>query len=182
LLASVHFALAEAERDLPQKSAHLDHVRRILVEVEGRLRNLSHELRPSVLDDMGLPGALDFLAQAILSRWDLPVRVSIALEGDLPVSIENTIYRIAQEALTNVAKHASAHCAEIIVRESARTILCIVRDDGTGFDDTASLRKGRPGLGLTEIRERVAALGGTLHVGLNEKGGTDLTLQIPLDR
>lgn len=183
LLASVHFALAEAGRDIPaDKSKHLDEVRTMLIEIEARLRNLSHELRPPVLDDIGLAGALDLVAQGISSRWGLPVTVSVILESALPASIENTIYRITQEALTNVAKHASASRAEIRVQQTARKLICSIRDDGTGFDDSAAFRRKRPGLGLTEIKERVGALGGTVRLGLNRKGGTDLTIEIALDR
>ena len=183
LLASVHFTLAEASRDLSaDKTKHLDEVRAMLTEIETRLRNLSHELRPPVLDDIGLSGALDLVAQGISSRWGLPVTVSVNLETPLPASIENTIYRITQEALTNAAKHASASRAEVRVQQTARKLVCSVRDDGTGFDDTDAFRKGRPGLGLTEIRERVGALGGIVRLGLHRKGGTDLTVEIPLDR
>lgn len=183
LLASVHFALAEAGRDIPEeKSKQLEGVRTMLIEIETRLRNLSHELRPPVLDDIGLSGALDLVAQGISSRWGLPVTVSVNLESDLPAAIENTIYRITQEALTNVAKHASASRAEIHVQQTARTLICSVQDDGSGFDDSAAFRKGRPGLGLNEIRERVGALGGIVRLGLNRKRGTDLTIEIPLDR
>jgi signal transduction histidine kinase len=183
LLASVHFALADAGRELPaEKAKHLEDVRTMLIEIESRLRNLSHELRPPVLDDIGLSGALDLVAQGISSRWGLPVIVSVSLETDIPAAIENTIYRIVQEALANVAKHASANRAEVRVQQTARKVVCSVRDDGTGFDDTAGFRKGRPGLGMTEIRERVGALGGTVRLSLNKKGGTDLTIEIPLDR
>lgn len=184
LLASVHFALAEAGRDIPPQNAkHLDDVRGMLSEIETRLRNLSHELRPSVLDDLGLTAALQLLAQGVSSRWGLPVNVDVDLDTPLPSPIENTVYRIAQEALTNVGKHASAKRAEIRIRKIARRVICSVRDDGAGFDDTASFRKGRPGLGLSEIRERVGALGGTVQLKLNAKGGgTDLTIEIPLDR
>lgn len=183
LLASVHFALAEAGRDIgPKESKHLDEVRTKLIEIETRLRNLSHDLRPPVLDDIGLSGALDLAAQGIFSRWGLPVTVTVSLENLLSPSIESTIYRITQEALTNVAKHASATRAEVLVEQTARKVLLSVRDDGTGFDDTNAFRKGRPGLGLTEIRERVGALGGTVRLGLNKNGGTDLSIEIPLDR
>ena len=183
LLASVHFALAEAGLDIPEENAkHLENVRTMLVEIETRLRNLSHDLRPPVLDDIGLAAALDLVAQGMSSRWGLPVSVSVNLDGALPASIENTIYRIAQEALTNVAKHASASRAEIRVEQIARKLAFSVRDDGAGFDDSAAFRKERPGLGLTEIRERVGALGGVVRLGLNRKGGTNLTIEIPLDR
>jgi signal transduction histidine kinase len=182
LLASVHFALGEAGRELPpEKVPHLAKVRELLIEIEDRLRNLSHELRPPVLDDLGLPAALDLLADGVSKRWGLPVAVSASLNGDVPASIENTVYRITQEALTNAAKHAGASCAEVDLRQVNHKIVCSIRDDGVGFDGTAGFRKRRPGLGLTEIRERVAALGGIVRLGLNNERGTDLTIEIPLE-
>jgi signal transduction histidine kinase len=182
LLASVHFALAEAGRELPpEKAEHLGKVRDMLIEIEERLRNISHDLRPPVLEDLGLSAALALLAQSISSRWGLPVIVSVSLKGDLPAPIENTIYRIAQEALTNFANHAGADQAEVHLRQVQRKIVCSIRDDGSGFDDSAAFRKRRPGLGLTEIRERVEELGGVVRLGPNKNCGTDLTIEIPLD-
>jgi signal transduction histidine kinase len=181
LLASVHFALAEAARDLPpEKAAHLANVRGLLVEIEERLRNVSHELRPPVLNDLGLGAALELFAVSISTRWALPVTMSISLDGDLPASIENTVYRIVQEALTNVVKHAEANSAEVTVRQTSRLLVCTVHDDGIGFDDTAAFRKQR-GIGLTEMKERVAALGGVVRLRLNQERGTDLTFEIPLE-
>jgi signal transduction histidine kinase len=182
LLASVHFALADAGRNLPEENAtHLEKVRGLLIEIEDRLRNLSHELRPPVLDDLGLSAALALLADSVTKRWGLPVTISISLNGDLSASIENTVYRIVQEALTNVAKHAAANSAEVHVRQVDRRIVCSILDDGIGCDNTDGFRKRRPGLGLTEIRERIAALGGVVRLRLNDGRGTDLTFEIPLD-
>jgi signal transduction histidine kinase len=181
LLASVHLALAEAGRDLPaENSQSLEQVRSLLSEIEQRLRNLSHELRPTVLDDLGLPAALELASESVKQRFGLPVTVHVSIDDDLPASIENTIYRIVQEALNNAGKHAEATCAAIEVRQVNRRIFCSVRDNGIGIDDTAALRKRR-GLGLTEIRERIEALGGVVHLRLNEEKGTDLTFEIPLD-
>jgi signal transduction histidine kinase len=182
LLASLHLAIADAGRDLPPENAtHLGKVRTLLIEIEERLRNLSHELRPPVLEDLGLGAALELLADSVGKRFGLPVSVSVSLKGDLPASIENTVYRITQEALTNTAKHAEATRAEVDVRQIDRKIVFSVRDDGIGFDGTGAFRKQRPGLGLTEIRERVAALGGVVRLGLNNERGTDLTIEIPMD-
>ena len=181
LLASLHFELAEAGRDLPpEKTAHLTNIRETLQQIEERLRNLSHELRPPVLDDLGLAAALSLVAQSVTSRWGLPVIVTVDVSGDLPGVIENTVYRIVQEALTNAAKHADAGRANVKVRQIERRIICSVCDDGIGMDDTAGLRKQRPGLGLTEIRERVGALGGVVRITSSETG-TELQFEIPLD-
>ncbi|HJW46363.1 MAG TPA: ATP-binding protein, partial [Lysobacter sp.] len=86
------------------------------------------------------------------------------------------------EALTNVAKHARATTVQVSVQRNAHAVVGSIRDDGVGFDATTAGRNGRQGLGLTEIRERVAALGGTLRVGPNDGGGgTNLTVEIPLE-
>jgi signal transduction histidine kinase len=102
------------------------------------------------------------------------------MTGELPIAIENSVYRIIQEGLINTAKHASASHAEIEVRQTDHNIVFSVRDDGVGFDGTMKFRIRRPGLGLTEIRERVDALGGVLRLGLHGEGGTDMTIEIPL--
>jgi len=182
LLASVHMALAAAGREVPPENVpHLGQVRALLIEIEDRLRNLSHELRPPVLEDLGLAAALELLAEGVSRRFGLPVSVSVSLKGDLPASIENTVYQITQEALANAAKHAEASRVEVDVRQIDGRIVCSVRDDGVGFDNTAGFRKRRPGLGLTEIRERVAALGGVVRLTLNGDRGTDLTIEIPME-
>jgi len=183
LLASVHLALAEAGRGLPQDNlAHLTKVRALLVEIEDRLRNLSHQLRPPVLEDLGLAEALELLAEGISKRWGLLVSVSVSLKGDLPAPIENTVYQITQEALANTARHAEASRVHVEVRQVERRIVCAVQDDGVGFDNTAGFRKRRPGLGLTEIKERVALLGGSLRLArMNDDRGTELRFEIPLE-
>jgi signal transduction histidine kinase len=183
LLASVHLALAEAGRGLPQDNlAHLTKVRGLLVEIEERLRNLSHQLRPPVLEDLGFKAALELLAEGVSKRWGLPVTVAVSLKGDLPAPIENTLYQITQEALANAARHAEASHVEVDVCQVERRIVCAVRDDGVGFDNTAGFRKRRPGLGLTEIKERVAVLGGSLRLArMNDDRGTELRFEIPLE-
>jgi signal transduction histidine kinase len=183
LLASVHLALAESGRGLPPENlAQLGKVRGLLVEIEERLRNLSHQLRPPVLEDLGLAAALELLAEGISKRWGLPVSVSVSLTGDLPSPIENTVYQIVQEALANVARHAEATRADVEVCQVERRVVCSVRDDGVGFDNTAGFRKRRPGLGLTEIKERVAVLGGSLRLSrVSDDRGTELRFDIPLE-
>ena len=183
LLASLHLALAEAASKLPSDSAkELQAARGLLDQIEQRLRTLSHELRPPILDDLGLVPALEFLADSVSKRWGLPVTVQASVERDLPATVETTLYRIAQEALTNVARHAKATRAEVLVRRVARNIACSIRDDGIGFDAAVLAgRDGPRGLGLVEIKERVASLGGALRLRSDEAQGTDLTVEIPLE-
>jgi signal transduction histidine kinase len=183
LLASVHLEIADVASKLPAETAkQLASVKGLLNQIEERLRNYSHELRPPVLEDLGLFPALELLADGVSKRWGLPVTVTASLNEYVPATIESTVYRITQEALTNAAKHAKATRVEVDLRLTAQKIVCSVRDDGIGFDVNAlSSRKRRTGLGLIEIKERVAALGGVLRVGRNKDRGTDLTVEIPLE-
>lgn len=182
LLASVHIALAEVSRDLPSVvGERLSQIQELLDQIEIELRRLSHELRPTILDDLGLIPALKFLAEGVSTRTRTPVRVESSLQDRLPPLIETTIYRIVQEALANVSKHARANQALVLLERRYQTIRCSVRDDGVGFDPSAALNgKVKRGLGLLGVRERLNALGGTLVINSNLGQGTELVLTIPV--
>jgi signal transduction histidine kinase len=183
LLASVHLALAEAASKLPPDNAlEVQATRGLLDQIEDRLRALSHELRPPILDDLGLVAALEFLADSVSKRWGFPVRVRAAIGRDLPATVETTLYRIAQEALNNVAKHAKAKHAVVSLTRAAHHVACSIRDDGVGFDASVlTTRHGSRGLGLVEIEERVASLGGVLRLVSDQGHGTELTVEIPVE-
>jgi two-component system sensor histidine kinase UhpB len=185
LLASVHLALADIATRLPPENAQeLQAARGLLDQIEHRLRNLAHELRPPILDDLGLVPALEFLAESVSKRWGFHVTVEASIDRHLPPIVETTLYRVTQEALTNVAKHAKATHAHVSVRRAVHKIVCSICDDGIGLDTTArGSDPQRRGLGLVEIQERAAALGGRLHLlGGNGTPGTNLTIEIPLER
>lgn len=185
ITASIHLALAEIGRELPppgrkclrQVTTHLD-------DIEERLRRLSHELRPTILDDLGLRPALEFLAEGISARMGIAIRVEGSTRGRLDPLIETAIYRIVQEALTNIARHASAGEASIELRRERNLLRCAIRDDGVGFDPNLVLRgdAGRRGLGLLSVRERLDALGGRLRIKSTPGEGTELSVAVPLRR
>jgi signal transduction histidine kinase len=155
----------------------------MLDDIEQRLRSLAHELRPPILDDLGLVPALEWLGDSMWKRWGLPVTVQATIGHALPATVETTLYRIAQEALTNVARHAKATHAEVSLQRAQKMIACSILDDGIGFDTAALARAaGARGIGLLEIEERVAALGGVFHLARNQARGTNLTVEIPLER
>lgn len=183
LLASVHFALADVASQLPDDRAQaIQAARDLLNQIEQRLRGLAHELRPPILDDLGLVPALEFLADTVTKRWGLAVSVDAMLDRPVPATIEATLYRIAQEALTNAAKHAKATQATVTIRHAAHSITSSICDDGIGIDIAAFADgSNRRGIGLLEIQERVGALGGALRIGLATPRGTDLTVEIPLE-
>jgi signal transduction histidine kinase len=181
LVASVHLALADVATRLPSERVKEIHsVRSLLDQIEDRIRRISHELRPTILDDMGLVPAIEFLAEGISQRWGIPIAVRGTVAGSLPLPVETALYRAAQEGLTNVARHAQATHAEVTLQQSPHLITCSVRDDGKGLDPAVGTN-GRRGLGLVEIRERMAALGGTLRLVPRLERGTDFIVEIPLE-
>jgi len=183
LLASVHIGLADVARDLPVPAAkRLDDVRGLLDKIEEQLRHLSHELRPTILDDLGLGPALEFLADGVSKRTGLSITVEGSPGKRLPAATETALYRIVQEALTNVTKHAQATRVYIKFMRNRRFLRGVIRDDGVGFDMPAVLtRRGERGLGLTGIRERLHAVGGTLDITATPRGGTQLILTVPVE-
>jgi signal transduction histidine kinase len=183
LLACAHFALAALASKLPPDDAKEIHVARSLLDqIEQRLRNVAHELRPPILDDLGLVSALEFLTDRVSRRCGLAVSVQASIDRHLPATVETTLYRITQEALTNIVRHAKATHALVIVQQAAHQITCSIRDNGIGFDAVALAEDGSRGMGLMEMHERVTALGGILRLGSNTPCGTALTVEIPLER
>jgi signal transduction histidine kinase len=143
------------------------------------LRSMIAELRPPALDELGLAPALTSLAQRTSTTTGLEVRTDVDLAGEerLTAEVETTVYRIVQEALTNVAKHARAATVELSVRSAQHDVLIAVSDDGVGFDPAADLDGG---FGLTGMRERVDLAGGELTVGAGSSGGTVIRARLPL--
>ncbi len=182
LLVSVHLALKDVADGLPPRARdRLMGIRAPLDEIERHLRRLSHELRPTVLDDLGLVPALEFLVQGVSARAGIPIAVEGPKSPRLPAPIEVALYRVVQEAVRNATKHAVANRVDIRLAVLADEVRCSVKDDGRGFDVPAALnRKGDRGLGLIGIRERLNALGGQLTIDSSRGRGTELRITIPL--
>jgi len=154
-------------------------VKDVLFEIEEQLRRLSHELRPTVLDDFGILPALNFLAEGVSKRTGLEIHVESSFEGRLAPAVETTLYRVTQEALNNVHKHARAKNVWIRMQANGE-VHGSIRDDGIGFDVNAVCgRCGGMGLGLRGIQERLAAVGGKLVINAVPNQGTTLLVSIP---
>jgi signal transduction histidine kinase len=152
-----------------------------LNQIEEQLRRLSHELRPTVLDDLGLIPALEFLIEGISERTGVQITLEGSTGGQLSGLIKTTLYRIVQAALNNVTKHAKASRVSIWFQLKEQNIHCSIQDNGIGFNLSDVLaKKGQRGLGLIGIRERLDALGGTLKITSTPGKGTDLHITIPL--
>jgi signal transduction histidine kinase len=145
------------------------------------VRDLIADVRPAALDELGLTPPLEDLA-ARMTRRGIPVRLELDLAyetGRSPTrhvpELEDGLYRLAQEALTNVLKHAQATAADVSVAETGDAVTLTVRDDGIGFDPS----HGGAGYGITGMRERAELLGGRLHIESTPGQGTALTVTLP---
>lgn len=183
-LTPVHLELETIARELPSDLRdRLRGVRGLLRQFEEEMRRLSHELRPTTLDDLGLMPALEFLARGVSKRTGIPISVYGTGKGRLPSSVEIALYRIVQEGLTNVMKYAQASHVWIEVKRGDHAVRCSLRDDGVGFDVQGVLaRRGERGIGLVGMRERAEALGGTLQIRSTPGRGTELVVSISLER
>jgi signal transduction histidine kinase len=183
LLASTHLALEELARDLsPEGGERLALVRQLLGQMDEQLRQLAHEIRPILLDDLGLLPALDFLASGISKRSGVAITVEGSTGGRLPPAVETTLYRNVQEALNNVIRHAHAGKVAVIVTREAHAVRCSIRDDGVGFDVSAvTAAHGERGLGHVGLRERLDSLHGTLLITSAPGQGAELLMYIPLE-
>ena len=161
--------LLDVDSDTAKARAGLEHV-------VDEVRRISLALRPSMLDDLGLVPALEWQAREIGSRTGLRVEV-VAEEsaGELPEAHRTCIYRVAQEALQNSARHAAAGRVRVGLQKNGHTVSLRVEDDGKGFAAARS-----KGLGLLGMQERVAQLGGHFRVQSEPGRGTTITAELPL--
>lgn len=181
LMVAARLAVSEAARGgTPAVRGRLAKVTSILDRAEQELRRISHELRPLILDDLGLVPAIRFLADGVSGRSRLQVHVESSMEGRPGHRIETAVYRIVQEALANAVRHARAQNVWIRLAREGELLACSVRDDGVGLGAAAApARQGSPGLGLVGIRERLNAVGGTLRVQGGPGRGTELAIRVP---
>ena len=179
-LTSILLGLSAVERAENTEAARLAAraLRDLVVETLQNVRRLAVELRPSALDDFGLEPALRRLGQTVREGGDLDVQVEARLGAHrLPADVETALYRIVQEALTNVVKHAGASHVSIVLTRKQGSVLVVVEDDGRGFDAT---RPAAEGLGLLGMRERVELLDGSFKLEAAPRAGTTLIVELPL--
>jgi signal transduction histidine kinase len=176
-LRSAHETIADPE--LAQRCRQLQQLaQQSLVEV----KRLALGLRPSLLDDLGLAPALERLTADV--RANHPVEIGLATEEvaceRLPGAVETAVFRIVQEALSNVIQHSGATAAEVALHRQNGSLIVAITDNGKGISLTA-LRGRNPGhLGLTGMRERATLLGGDFSVGPMPGHGTRVTARFPI--
>ena len=164
-------------RDEPSKAAEsLDYVLSLTGAGLAEMRALIFELRPDSLEEEGLVSALSKQAAALETRHKLSVQMKLGPEPPIPLATKEALYRISQEALNNIVKHARAGRVELSLEERGPELVLEIRDDGVGFDQAREF----PGhLGLKTMQERAAQVGGRLEIGSTPGTGTTLRVCIP---
>jgi signal transduction histidine kinase len=179
-LTSILLGLKPLEETLAGRpgATALVELRDLVVNALQNVRRLAVELRPAVLDDFGLVPALERLADSFREQTDIRIDFHSAL-GDLrlPSELETTLYRVVQESLTNIVKHANAHNVSVSIARRGSTVAAVVEDDGAGFDRRV-VHEG--GIGLLGMRERLALLDGRLEIESRPGRGTTIVAEVPV--
>ncbi|MDH7487702.1 MAG: PAS domain-containing protein [Anaerolineae bacterium] len=187
-LTAIRINVATMKEQLPAEASptvreQLEETLMLADETLERVREMSRSLRPSMLDDVGLPFALRWHVNRYARRVDLEVALEmVGLEERLPPEVETVLYRLVQEALNNIAKHAQASQVHIRLERHNGTVYASIEDNGRGFD-MQSLARRKPaerGIGLLGMRERVASVGGRFRIHSSPGQGTRVSAEIPL--
>jgi signal transduction histidine kinase len=180
-LAAIRISLATALQSKGERRADRieSAAEETMVRLEGQINELNrliNDLRPAALERLGLAGALKALAEESSFRGRVEIEARIDLPDEASGDEERLVYRLVQEALTNVLKHASASRVELTAEEADGAIRIVVRDDGRGFDPNT----GGGGRGLRGMRERIELLGGEIAVSSRPGEGTEVSARVPL--
>jgi PAS domain S-box-containing protein len=186
-LTALHLGLksVQAQDGCPASVAGgIQQLRELAVRIDEEVDRLTFELRPPALDDLGLDAALRLLVKEWSATSHIPVDVHTRQldHRRLPATVETTVYRIIQEALTNILKHSGATGVSLIVERQNGEVLAIIEDDGRGFDLEAATYAPGTGqqLGIEGMRERAALAGGRLDIETTPGSGTTVYVYIPL--
>jgi tetratricopeptide (TPR) repeat protein/two-component sensor histidine kinase len=180
-LAALGIELRVARRKFPEEGPQryeMDAVAGSLAELAEDLRRLSHDLHPAILERSGLAEALRDHCAEVERRHGLPVRLSLRAAGPFPPDLTLGLYRIAQEALANIVRHAGARSVQVTLWTAGGDAHLTVVDDGAGFDPAAA--RGSGGLGLASLDERARLLGGRCDVTSSPGAGTRIEVAVPL--
>jgi signal transduction histidine kinase len=163
----------KASNNLRQLEGLVDHS---LIE----LQRLIADLRPSHLDDLGLTAAIRWYASEIEDRTSLKMQVEVSgVERMLPGEVKTALFRVAQEALTNIIKHANANSGKIFIDFQSQGVYLSIADDGVGFDPARRIASQRSSWGLMGMEERTQLLGGIFRLNSNPGRGTEIQVFIP---
>lgn len=180
MMTALRFGLSDLEQHCPVQTAPfssaLQNCRAILEGTIEAIRGIAMGLRPSMLDDLGLAAAIEWHAREFSRQFNIPVEVDVRAAGDCPEPQRTALYRVAQEALTNCARHAQAKSVKLDLRREPDSLRLSVSDDGTGMP----AHDNRRGFGLMGMEERAREVGGQLQIHSTPGGGTTVAVRVPV--
>jgi signal transduction histidine kinase len=187
-LTTLHFDIEALRNALPGELGELktrcDESITLIEELGENVRNISSELRPGMLDHLGLVPTLEWYIADFAKRvGGLHIDFqTVGIKERPDPEIEIVLYRILQEALNNIAKHSEAKHVNIVLTHSHPKLICTIKDDGVGFEQTGGMvpfGSGKQGIGLLGMRERVGSVGGTMDIRSKNAEGTMLRVELP---
>ncbi len=179
----VRLRLLERSAEDAEVLKNVEELRELTSGALDSVRRMAMDLRPASLDDLGLLPALQSYAEQF--SQSTPIVVSMEVEGlgrRLPRDVELVLYRVFQEALTNISKHASAKTALVQVKRRGNEVTLVIEDDGDGFDPREFSTTQGSGLGLFGMRERLTLVGGVVDVESEKGKGTKIAARVPLGK
>ncbi len=188
VITSLTAILEAAASDLPTSANKsrvlLNKAQELAIQILDQIHKLIYQLRPTIIDDLGLAAAIRWLAESNLEVAGIKVSIKvIGREIRLTSELETTLFRVVQEVINNISRHAQANNVSINLHFKKRTVILRVRDDGCGFDvNEAITSKDRPrGLGLLGMKERIELAHGNMNIRSYLGGGTEVDIEIPLN-
>ncbi|OLQ95349.1 histidine kinase [Vibrio ponticus] len=172
------------EQNSSKKDVELDASKVAMEQAIVELRRISQDLRPPQLDDLGLVAAIDAYVKGLKERTQLELVFEHDIDGEEFVpEVETTLYRVVQESLHNVEKHANAQGVDVILQREGRTLLLTISDDGIGFptNHAKSAMLVQEKMGLQNMRERIQAIGGTFSVTSERGEGTEVRVSLNME-
>jgi signal transduction histidine kinase len=181
-LRSIEREVAEQQ---PSLRKECEEASRFIDETIESVRRLSRDLSPSILEDLGLSAALRWLLNSFAERQSIQISFDVdGIDGLFSQETQTNLYRISQEALTNIGKHAEASRIRLAVQKNEKHVSFVVEDNGKGFDVSlvGSRLSHEKGMGLAAMAERAHMLGATFHIRSQLGEGTKISLKIPLEK
>lgn len=177
----VHLRLLERAHEPEKAQQNIQKLRELTAQALEEVRRVALDLRPTILDDLGLGAALEWRVDEFTQASGIQAKIQVAgLEQRLPRDVELVFYRVGQEALSNIGRHAQAQNVTIALRQEDRTLSLEVIDDGVGFNPTSTPSRRPRTLGLLGMRERLAMINGTLTIESVLGEGTRVLACAPL--
>jgi len=185
-LSGIIFSLSFMEKALKAKEGEargeIEQIKKIVEETISDLRQMIYDLRPTILDSLGLAPTLERHLERFGQMNKVKTQLNAQLTERLPGDIETALFRLAQEALNNIKKHAQAHLITVDLKMNGKNVVMWVKDDGKGFDIKEVKKRASQdsGFGLSGMRERVQSLNGDVEISSQPGEGTAVQVTVPM--